>query len=292
MFKSSVEDNHFEGKSIKINGKIIDFKTPKIMGIINLTEDSFYSKSRQLIDYELLKQIERFIHEGSDFIDLGAFSTRPGAKMVSEDVEIKTIHAALKLIRSEFKDVLISVDTFRSNVASVAIDEGAQLINDIGAAQFDEQILEVVGKHDVAYVMMHNGTSFSQMHADLGISEYPEMVVQRVKKFFKKKLNLLAKFQIENVILDPGFGFHKTMNENYALLKHLDEFKSFSQAILIGLSRKSMIYKHLNTNPDDALAGTLVLNTIALTKGADILRVHDVKECKQLVHLMSKLNSL
>lgn len=284
MQNSSVEDTKNQNKSIKINGILIDFKIPKIMGILNLTDDSFYEKSRLNTDKELLKRVGKQLSEGADILDVGAFSTRPNANIIEEKVERKKIANSIKSIKKAFPESLISVDTFRGSVAQAAIDEGASIVNDISGFQFDESIIDVVAQNKVAYILMHINPTFETMHKTVTVSD--QKITEKVMNYFKQKKTFLAEKGVDSVILDPGFGFSKTMAENYELLHHLQDLQKLKCPVLVGVSRKSMIYKKLGIHPDEALNGTTVLNTVALMKGASILRVHDVKECKQIINLL------
>lgn len=286
MQNSSVEDTNFNDNHIKINGILMDFSAPKIMGILNVTEDSFYEGSRLKSDNELLKKAEQHLSEGATLLDLGGFSTRPNADLVEELIELKRIQSALKQLKKEFPQSLISVDTFRGNVAQSAIDEGAAIINDISGFQFDETLIDVISNNDVAYVLMHVEGTFETMHK-IAISQYGD-IVKTVSNYFTQKLSILKERGITNIILDPGFGFSKTLEENHELLHRMNTFHVFKKPILAGISRKSMIYKKLKITPEQSLNGTTVLNTIATLKGARILRVHDVKECKEVIDLLKR----
>lgn len=273
----------------------MDFAIPKIMGILNVTEDSFYEGSRLRSDSELLKMAEKHLSEGAAFLDLGGFSTRPGAFSVDENTELLRVRSALKQLKQEFTDALISVDTFRGSVAQAAIDEGASIINDISGFQFDDTLIDVLGRNKVVYVLMHVEGTFETMHnplsnRNIAISQYDD-IAKKAGNYFRQKLSVLQEKGVSDVILDPGFGFSKTMEENYELLHRLDEFQSFKRPLLVGISRKSMIYKKLGITPGESLNGTTVLNTLAVMKGAGILRVHDVKECREVIDLMVGLKS-
>lgn len=269
----------------------MDFTVPKIMGILNVTEDSFYEGSRLKSDSELLTRAEQHLSEGAAFLDLGGFSTRPNADLVEESIELKRVQSALKQLKKEFPESLVSVDTFRGKVAQSAIDEGAVIINDISGFQFDDTLVDVISTNDIAYVLMHVEGTFDTMHT-IAISHpgsYRENgIVKRVSDYFTKKLSVLKERGINNVILDPGFGFSKTLEENHELLHQINEFHSFKKPVLAGISRKSMIYKKLKITPEESLNGTTVLNTVAALKRAGILRVHDVKECKEVIDLLKR----
>ena len=262
----------------------MDFTVPKIMGILNVTEDSFFSESRLKSDSELLKMAEKHLSEGATFLDLGGFSTRPGAVDVDEQTEQLRIQSALKQLKNEFPDALISVDTFRGKVARTAIDEGASMINDISGFQFDDTLLDVLAVTKIPYVLMHVEGTFDTMH-DITVSHDPD-ITERLTNYFEKKLTLLDEKGVKDVILDPGFGFSKTMDENYELLHRMDELHIFRKPLLVGISRKSMIYKKLGITPEESLNGTTALNTLAVLKGAGILRVHDVNACREIIDLL------
>lgn len=292
MHNSSVEDTNFNNNRIKINGILIDFTVPKIMGILNITEDSFYEESRLRSDSELLKKAEQYLSEGATFLDLGGFSTRPGAVPVEESVELLRVRSALKQLKKEFPDAFVAVDTFRGNVAQAAIDEGADVINDISGFQFDETMIDVIEGSEAAYVLMHVEGTFETMHnvslrSEIMISQYCD-ITKRVGEYFSQKLAVLEERGVKNIILDPGFGFSKTLEENHELLHRMNELLVFEKPVLAGVSRKSMICKKLGITPEESLNGTTVLNTVAVLKGAGILRVHDVKPCKEVIDLLTR----
>lgn len=271
---------------IVCKGKIIDLTTPKVMGIINVTPDSFYSKSRFTTEADLIKQVKQMIENGVDIIDIGGYSSRPGAQEISVAEEKRRLDFALHIINENFRDIIISVDTFRSEIAEYVIENyGVDIINDIGAAKLDSKMLEIIGYYGVPYIMMHmQGTP-----ATMQISPTYKNVVEDIIYFFSERLRLASLFGINDVIIDPGFGFGKTLDHNYELLANLEKFKIFKKPILVGLSRKSMIYKFLNITAEEALTGTIILNTIACLKGANIIRVHDVAEAVTVVKLVRKV---
>jgi len=282
------KDTFFSKKlTINCRGVIIDLSVPKVMGILNVTPDSFYDGGRYGKEGEILNRINLLVTEGVDIIDVGAYSSRPGAKEISTDEEKGRLETALKLIRKNFKDVLISVDTFRSEVARWSVENyGVDVINDISAGDLDENMFQTIARLQVPYIMMHMKGKPENMQNE----PYYENVVQEIMKYFSEKINQLNLLGVKDIIIDPGFGFGKTIEHNYQLLKHLEDFKWFNLPILAGVSRKSMIYKFLGANPDESLNGTTILNTIALLNGADIIRVHDVKQAKEAVLLVQKLN--
>ncbi|WP_133551694.1 dihydropteroate synthase [Algoriphagus boseongensis] len=256
------------------------------MGIINLTPDSFYAKSRVQISKEtILTQAEKMIGEGADFLDLGGYSTRPGAEEITIEEEIERVIPAISWIKEAFPDVLISVDTFRSKVAKNAISVGADLVNDVSAGNLDPQLLEVVAKAGLPYIAMHMRGNPKNMQQ---LTDYSSLI-EDILYYFSEKVEIFKKLGIKDVIIDPGFGFAKSLDQNFELLKNLNSFRTFGLPLLAGLSRKSMIYKFLGNSPQEALNGTTALNMFALTQGANILRVHDVKEAKETVKLYEQL---
>lgn len=273
--------------TINCKGELIDLAIPKIMGILNLTPDSFYDGGKYKDESAILKQVEKMVSDGASFIDMGAYSSRPGAEHVPEDEELKRMLPILELILRNFPQTLISIDTFRSKVASESIHRGAALINDISAGNLDAAMLNVIAMHQVPYIMMHlKGTPQSMQKEAV----YDDLL-KDLLSYFSKKVSDATSLKINDVIIDPGFGFAKTTAQNYTLLSHLDLFQTFNTPILIGLSRKSMIYKILESSPKEALNGTTALHTVALLKGANLLRVHDVKEAAECVKLVEELKA-
>jgi dihydropteroate synthase len=281
MQKLSVEDTYFKPNSINVNGNLIDLSSPKVMGILNVTDDSFYKDSRLHTDKDVLTRAERMLEEGATFLDIGGYSTRPNAIPISIELEKKRVESSIKSIIHEFPNALISIDTFRSNIAQVAIDSGALIINDISGFNFDPEIIEIASRNKVPYVLMHIKGSLKTMHE---IYQY-DSIINEVKMYFQEKIEVLLSNNILDIIIDPGFGFSKSLEQNYELFDQIERLQSFQKPILIGISRKSMIYKRLNCTPEESLKGTIALNKIALLKGASILRVHDVKEAKNLIDL-------
>lgn len=256
---------------INCKGNVVSFETPKIMGIVNVTPDSFFAASRCEKEKEILDRVGMFLSEGADFIDLGACSSRPGYLEIAESEEIKRLDFALGIVTSEYPEAVISVDTFRSGVADFAVREyGVSIINDISGGLKDERIFEVAAEHSVSYVLTYN-TSDEDMIP-----------------FFVRQTGKLRSLGVKDVILDPGFGFAKTLDENYAVLSEMEKLNVFEMPLLVGFSRKSMIFNLFDITTAEALNGTTVLNVIALGKGADILRVHDVKEAVQAVKICTK----
>lgn len=273
--------------SIQVNGKLIELSSPKVMGIVNITPDSFYSDSRTIGEKEIAERVERILNEGADFIDIGACSSRPDAKLVSQDEEMERLRKALPLIRNIAPDTTISVDTFRSDVASMCVEEfGVGIINDISAGEMDNNMFGTVARLRVPYIMMHMKGTPDTMQQDV---QYEHLRIE-VTQYFARKIYSLQELGVNDIILDPGFGFGKTTAHNYELLNHLDELQLFDLPILVGMSRKSMIYKTLGITPEESLNGTTATNVIAMMKGANILRVHDVKACVETVKIFNTMN--
>ena len=266
--------------------KELDLAIPLVMGILNITPDSFFDGGRYTTLSDQLTHAEQMIRDGASIIDIGAVSTRPGSAEVSETFEIERLLPALKSIRKHFPDCFISVDTFRSSVARAVIGEGADMINDIYGGRFEKGMLDTMATLNVPYIIMHMQGSPLNMQQNPGYAD----VVAEVTYFFEKQLDLCREKGIRQVLVDPGFGFGKSVEHNFALLEHLDGFKSFGMPVVAGLSRKSMINRVLKITPAEAGNGTTVLTTIALMKGADILRVHDVKEAMEAVKLVRQLS--
>lgn len=271
--------------TINCKGELVDLKTPKVMGILNLTPDSFFDGGKYKDEASILHQVEHMLDHGAAFIDMGAYSSRPGAEHVSEDEELKRMVPVIDLILNTFPDTLISVDTFRSKVAEKSIEHGAAIINDIAAGNLDDAMFDTVAKHQVPYIMMHMKGTPQSMQKE---AVYEDLI-NDLRFYFSKKIKETTSKKINDIIIDPGFGFAKTTGQNYTLLNHLDMFQTFGLPILIGLSRKSMIYKVLESSPKEALNGTTALHTIALLKGANIIRAHDVKEATECVKLVEAL---
>ena len=274
-------------KTINCKGRLIDLSSPKVMGILNITPDSFYDGGKYKSDSDFLTQVESMLANGATFIDIGAYSSRPGADHISEKEELNRLTPVLNAVCSRFSDIIISVDTFRSNVAKHAIEQGAAIINDISAGRSDKKMLETIRMFQVPYIMMHMRGTPQNMSSK---TEYENLLVDVVKEL-SEQVHLAKKIGINDLIVDPGIGFAKNTNQNFTILKHLDYFDIFELPILLGVSRKSMIYKTLNCNSENALNGTTALNSIGLTKGASILRVHDVKEAMECIKLFESLES-
>ena len=284
---SSTEDKLFPQKyTFQIKGCLYSLNKPKVMGILNLTPDSFFEGSRVATDKKsVLAEAEKKINEGADILDLGGYSTRPGAENISIDEEINRVIPAILEIKKSFPDTLISIDTFRSEVAKAGIDAGADLVNDISAGNLDPQMLPLIGQLGVPYIAMHMRGTPQTMQNETNYSD----LISEVLTYFGDKVEQFAKFGIKDVIIDPGFGFAKTSAQNFELLRHLSSLKGLGLPILAGISRKSMIYKTLDISANEALNGTTALNMYALLQGAAILRVHDVKEAKETIKLFEQL---
>ena len=272
--------------TINCKGQLIDLSTPKIMGILNVTPNSFFDGGKYKNQQEILSQVELMLAEGATFIDIGAYSSKPNADFVSVKEEIARIIPVVDLILKHFPKALLSIDTFRSEVAQLTIENGAALINDIAAGSLDEQMMAVVAKHNVPYIMMHMRGTPQTMQT---MTDYQD-IVKEMLFYFSQKVHQARSLGINDLILDPGFGFAKTTDQNYEVLQKMELFQMLELPLLAGVSRKSMVYKPLHSNASEALNGTTVLNTVALTKGAKILRVHDVKEAMECITLYNKLN--
>ena len=274
-------------KTLNIKGRILDLEKPVVMGILNMTPDSFYDGGKHKTDHGILSQVEKMLEEGAAIIDVGGYSSRPGAAEVSQAEETIRVTEAIKLILKEFPKTIISVDTFRSQVAEVSINGGAAMVNDISGGEADNQMFEVIAKLNVPYILMHMRGTPKTMQS---MTTYDDLMGDIVD-YFQNKVKRLQSLGVKDIILDPGFGFAKTLNQNYELLKNLKYFNVLNLPMLVGLSRKSMIYKALDITPESALNGTSILNTIALMNGAAILRVHDVKEANEAINLYQKVTA-
>ncbi|MFK5879730.1 MAG: dihydropteroate synthase [Flavobacteriaceae bacterium] len=271
--------------TINCNGKLIDLSTPKVMGILNLTPDSFYDGGKYSSDLEILNQVEKILNDGATFIDVGSYSSRPNAEHLSENEELKRLLPNIKIILKKFPEALISVDTFRSNVAKKSVVCGVCMVNDISGGALDDNMFKTIGELQVPYVLMHlKGTPQNMQQ-----NPTYENVVRDVLKYFSEKVALLRKEKVNDIILDVGFGFAKTLEHNYTLLKNLEHFNILELPLLTGVSRKSMLYKLLETDAKNALNATTVANTIALQKGTSILRVHDVKEAIEAIKIVAEI---
>lgn len=284
---SDVEDIVFPPKkTLTCRGKLVLLDSPLIMGILNITPDSFFEKSRiNKNQQDILHIAEKMISEGADILDIGGYSSRPGADEVSEQEELERVIPAIQAIRTHFPNILISIDTFRSKVADRSVASGADMVNDISAGGLDSEMISTVGKLSVPYIAMHMKGNPKTMQQQVNY----ENILLEMGRYFSEKIQACMKAGIKDVIIDPGFGFSKTLEQNYWILKNLSYFKSIHVPILTGISRKSMIYKKLHLTAEDSLNGTIALNMFALTQGANILRVHDIKETKQTITLFKQL---
>ncbi|MEE0522046.1 MAG: dihydropteroate synthase [Bacteroidaceae bacterium] len=273
--------------TINVNGQLIDLSRPQVMGILNVTPDSFYSGSRKQTEWEIRERVEQIVNEGGQMIDIGAYSSRSGADDVSEEEEMRRLREGMKIVKELAPDMPASVDTFRANVAKMCVEElGVGIINDISGGELDKDMFKTVAKLGVPYILMHmKGTPQTMQQAP----HYDDLM-KEVMMYFAEKVQKLRDLGQKDIILDPGYGFAKTLDHNYQLLRQQEMLQVFDLPLLVGISRKSMIYRLLDTCPQEALNGTSVLNTIALQKGANILRVHDVKECVEVVKIVRKMH--
>ncbi len=281
--------------TINVGGRLMDLGEPQVMGILNVTPDSFYAGSRKQTEEEIRNRVEQIVAEGGSMIDIGAYSSRPGAADVSPKEEMERLRMGMRILREVAPSIPVSVDTFRADVARMSIEElGADIINDISGGDLDKDMFSTVARLGVPYILMHfpviaGDKQFAQTNMNGGAVTYKDLI-KEVLLYFAERIQRLRDLGQKDIIIDPGFGFAKQLGENYELMNHLEELKIFELPILSGVSRKSMIYKLLGTSPMEALNGTTVLNTVSLMKGASILRVHDVKEAVEVVSLVAKLN--
>ena len=271
---------------INVNGRLMDLTHPQVMGILNVTPDSFYAFSRKQTEDDMIGRILQIKEEGGSFIDIGAYSSRPGATHLSAEEEMNRLRIGLQLIGRYAPDIPVSVDTFRADIAKICVEEyGASIINDISAGNMDENMFSTIAQLGVPYIIMHmQGTP-----QDMQKNPHYDHFLKEVFYYFSEKIQELRDLGVKDILIDPGFGFGKTLEHNYQLMNHLEEFQLFELPILIGISRKSMISKVLGGSPEEALNGTTALNTIALLKGASILRVHDVKEAVETIKIIEKM---
>ena len=274
--------------TLDLRGKGFKLSQPKVMGILNVTPDSFYTESRKQTDYEIETRIRQMMEEGADILDIGAYSSRPFADDVSPEKEMQRLRQGLSILRKLYPEAIVSVDTFRADVARMCVEEyGVQIVNDISGGRLDPEMFKTVAQLGVPYILTHmKGTPQTMQKAP-----YYEDVMEEVCAFFQSNIRELQDAGVKDIILDPGFGFGKTVEHNYQILHNLDELHLFHLPLLAGFSRKSMIWKVLNITPEEALNGTTVLNTISLLKGTHILRVHDVKECVEVIKLTQALKN-
>jgi dihydropteroate synthase len=273
--------------TIKLKESLLDLSNPMIMGILNVTPDSFYDGGFYDNQKKVLNQVEKMINDGASIIDIGGYSSRPGADNISPKVELARVLPIVKLIKEKFSKILISIDTFRSEVAKKCVENGADIINDISGGSLDSKMFETVAKLNVPYIIMHMRGNPSNM---MDKTDY-ENIIEEMDNYFSEKIELAKSFGINDIIIDPGFGFAKTTKQNFDILKNLTYLKKLNKPLLVGVSRKSMIYKTLNLSPIDSLNGSTVLHTISLLKGANIIRVHDVKEANECIRLVNELKS-
>ena len=276
----------YTNKTLNVRGKVLDLSTPRVMGILNVTPDSFYDGGKFTEAKSILNQAQRMLDEGADIIDVGGYSSRPGALEVTVEEEAERVLSAIQPILKRFPDTILSIDTFRSSIAKKAVEAGAAIINDISGGEQDDDMFQTVASLNVPYILMHmQGTPQTMTK----LTEY-ENFMKDITDYFHKKIYRLHQLGVKDIVIDPGFGFAKTVEQNFELLHHLDYLKIMGLPILAGLSRKSMIWRTLNQAPEEALTGTIALNTAALLKGASILRVHDVKEAVACIKLISRLH--
>ena len=271
---------------INVKGQLMDLSQPKVMGILNATPDSFYAQSRLQTEKEIILRLQEMENEGSSIMDIGAYSSRPNAQHISIEEEMERLRNCLTLVNKECPNAIVSIDTFRADIAKMCVEEyGAAMINDISAGNMDKQMFATIAQLGVPYIIMHmQGTP-----QDMQSAPHYDNLLKEVFYFFSEKISKLRDLGVKDIILDPGFGFGKTLEHNYQLMNHLEEFSTFELPLLVGISRKSMIYKLLGTSPEEALNGTTALNTISLLKGANILRVHDVKAAVEAVNIVEKM---
>ena len=272
--------------TINCKGQLIDLSSPKVMGILNCTPDSFFDGGKYKSENDVLNQVEKMLEDGATFIDIGAYSSKPNAVFVSEKEEENRLLPIIDLVLKNFPQTIISVDTFRSEIAKKAIENGVAIVNDISAGTLDSQMMSVVAKLQVPYIMMHMKGTPQTMQS---LAQY-ENIVKEMMFYFSEKVSVARSLGINDIIVDPGFGFAKTLEQNFEIMQKLELFQMLDLPMLVGISRKSMIYKTLETNAENSLNGTTFLNAITLQKGAKILRVHDVKEAVECVKLFHKLN--
>jgi dihydropteroate synthase len=281
------KDTFFRRKStLNAGGKLINFDSPKVMGILNITPDSFYEASRFSLVDEVIPQAEKMLREGADFLDIGAYSSRPGAEHITEQEETDRLIPVVETLSKNFPDAVLSIDTFRSRVAELSIKAGAHIINDISGGQLDDNMFEVIARLQAPYILMHMQGNPKNMQEN---PQY-ENVAEEIYDYLYERCNMLRKLGVHDVIIDPGFGFGKSLQHNYELMRELDKFSYLQLPILIGISRKGMIYKVTGGTAETALNGTTALNTIALMKGANILRVHDVASAVETVKIFQQLH--
>ena len=289
LFTRKKEPFYARKKTITLDGRLIEIDHPMVMGILNVTSDSFYDGGKYVSNKAILKRAEKILEEGGEIIDIGAYSTRPGARDIPVLEEVDKLKSAVRMVRKEFPDAIISIDTFRASVARDIVNEtGPCIINDISGGTMYDKMFETVAELGVPYIMMHIQGTPKTMQQNPHYND----VVQEILMFFAERVQQLKLLGVKDVILDPGFGFGKSVDHNFELMNRLDSFGLFQFPLLVGVSRKSMIWKLLGTTAAESLTGTTTLNTVALMGGADILRVHDVKEAVETIKIYSKLKSM
>ena len=278
--------NSLVHRYINVKGRLLDLATPQVMGILNVTPDSFYSGSRMQTEEDIAARARQILDEGASIIDIGAYSSRPNAEHISAEEEMRRLRTGLEILNRNHPEAIISVDTFRADVAEWCVKEyGVAIINDIAAGEMDSEMFETVARLGVPYIMMHMQGTPQSMQTE----PHYDNLLKEIFMYFAKKIQQLRDLGVKDIVLDPGFGFGKTLEHNYELMAHLEEFKVFELPLLVGISRKSMIYRLFGSTPQEALNGTTVLDTIALMKGADIIRVHDVREAVEAVKMVEKI---
>ena len=278
--------NSLVHRYLNVNGQLLDLSVPQVMGILNVTPDSFYAGSRMQTEADIAQRAQQILSEGASIIDIGAYSSRSNAENISSEEEMHRLRMGLEVLKRNHPDAIISVDTFRADVAEWCVEEyGVAIINDIAAGEMDSEMFETVARLGVPYIMMHMQGTPQSMQAE----PHYDNLLKEIFMYFAKKIQQLRDLGVKDLVLHPGFGFGKTLEHNYELMAHLEEFKVFELPLLVGISRKSMIYRLFGSTPQEALNGTTVLDTIALMKGADIIRVHDVREAVEAVKMVEKI---
>ena len=271
---------------MNVNGRLLDLSTPRVMGILNVTPDSFYAGSRMQTETQIATRVEQMLEEGADMIDIGAYSSRPGAADISVQEEMDRLRAGLRIVRRMHPDAIVSVDTFRAAVACMCVEEyGVAIVNDISGGEMDKDMFPTVARLGVPYVLMHMQGTPQNMQQQ----PHYDSLLGDIFRYFARKVQQLRDLGAKDIVLDPGFGFGKTLEHNYELLAHLEDFRIFGLPLLVGVSRKSMVYNLLGTTPGEALNGTTAVNTVCLMKGADILRVHDVRQAVEAIKIITKM---
>jgi dihydropteroate synthase len=286
--KLAPENTRFStNNTLNVCGRLIDLTQPRLMGILNVTPDSFYDGGLYNNEAAILKRAEQIATQGATFLDIGGYSTRPGAADITEEEELARVIGPVRMIADRFPEVILAIDTFRSRVAKEAIAAGARMINDVSGGELDPAMPTVAAQHQVPYIIMHMRGTPQTMSS---LTQYENLLLE-MTAFFQSKISAFTRLGIADIIIDPGFGFAKTLAQNFEILSHLEHFSMLERPLLVGLSRKSMIWKTLGINAGEAANGTTALNTLALTKGARILRVHDVREAREVLDLLAALHA-